>query len=127
MKPSIAILILTISIFWLPNISAQTSVSNNFDVLASVDDNLLDLDKDDWTFFKGEDLNTFFIDFEKIKSNLNEISVKDAKGTVVFSDELWNLPVDTIYELDFQTYDKGTYTIEITTFTESIERKIEVE
>ncbi len=126
MKPSIIVLILTISFFWLPNLTAQTS-SNNFEVLASIDENLIDLKSDDWTFFKGEDVNTFFIDFEKIKSNLNEIKVTDSKGTEVFKDELWNLPVDTIYELDFQTYEKGTYTIEITTFTESVERKVEVE
>lgn len=127
MKPSIIVLILSISIFWLPSISAQTSVSNNFEVLASIDENLIDLGADDWTFFKGEDANTFFIDFEKIKSNLNEIKVTDAKGTITFEDELWNLPVDTIYELDFHTFAKGTYTIEITTFTDSIERKVEVE
>ncbi len=126
MKPSIIVLILTISFFWLPNLTAQTS-SNNFEVLASIDENLIDLKADDWTFFKGEDVNTFFIDFEKIKSNLNEIKVTDSQGSEVFKDELWNLPVDTIYELDFQTYEKGTYTIEITTFTESVERKIEVE
>ncbi len=126
MKPSIIVLILTISFFWLPNLTAQTS-SNNFEVLASIDENLIDLKADDWTFFKGEDINTFFIDFEKIKSNLNEIKVTDSQGSEVFKDELWNLPVDTIYELDFQTYEKGTYTIEITTFTESVERKIEVE
>lgn len=128
MRPTIIVLILTISFFWLPStsISAQTS-TNNFEALATVNENLIDLEADDWTFFAGEDANTFFIDFEKIKSNLNEIKVRDSKGTEVFQDELWNLPVDTIYELDFQTFEKGTYTIEITTFTESIERKVEVE
>jgi len=107
MRSSLIVLILTISFFSFSNISAQTAVSKNFEVLASVDENLIDLGADDWTFFKGEDLNTFFIDFEKIKSNLNEIKVRDSKGTEVFKDELWNLPVDTIYELDFQTYEKG--------------------
>ena len=117
---------LTISILWLPTINAQTSF-NQSDALASIEGNLLNLEADDWTFFQGEDGNTFFIDFEKIKSNLNEIEVSNKAGEVVFKDELWNLPVDTIYELDFSDFEKGDYSVKITTFTEEIEKTLSVE
>ena len=126
MKPFATIVfLLTISILWLPTINAQTSF-NQSDVLASVEGNLLNLEADDWTFFEGEDGETFFIDFERIKSNLNEIEVSDKSGKVIFKDELWNLPVDTIYELDFSDFEKGDYAVKIKTFTEEIEKTLTV-
>lgn len=115
-----------ISFFWLPTIEAQTSF-NQSDDLTSVKGNLLNLESDDWTFLEGENGNTFFIDFEKIQSNLNEIKVMNKNGEIVFEDELWNLPIDTIYELDFTKFDKGDYTVKINTFTEEINKIITVE
>ena len=126
MKPFATIVtILTISLFWLPTIEAQTSF-NQSDDLESVTGNLLNLEADDWTFLEGENGNTFFIDFEKIKSNLNEIKVMNQNGETVFEDELWNLPVDTIYELDFTDFKKGKYAVKITTFTEEINKTITI-
>ncbi len=126
MKPFATIVFfLTISILWLPTINAQTSY-NQSDALASVEGNLLNLEADDWTFFEGENGNTFFIDFERIKSNLNEIEVLNKSGEVVFKDELWNLPVDTIYELDFSGFEKGDYAVKITSFTEKFEKTLTV-
>ena len=98
MKPFATIVtILTISLFWLPTIEAQTSF-NQSDDLESVTGNLLNLEADDWTFLEGENGNTFFIDFEKIKSNLNEIKVMNQNGETVFEDELWNLSLIHISE-----------------------------
>lgn len=109
----------------LPTTNAQTSV-NKFETLASVEGNLLNLASDDWTIFTGEETNTYYLDFDKISANLKEISVVSTSGEVIFKDELWNLPVDTIYELDMQEYEKGTYEIQIKTFKEEIKKSINV-
>lgn len=125
MKPvAIVTLLLFFGAF---QVNGQTSVSNDFEGLASVEKNLLDLNSNDWIFYSGEDDNIMFIDFEKINANLKEVAVRNQNKEVVFEDELWSLPVDSIYELDLSKYPKGFYQVKIKTFTDSIVKNVKVD
>ena len=81
----------------------------------------------DWSFYTDNENHMLYIDFEKIDVNLSSVSVKDADNKVVFKDEnLWQLPVNTIYEVDFANRPKGTYTIELRTFTTILKKIVTI-
>ena len=125
MKPvAIVFLLIFIGAF---QVNGQTSVSKNFDGLASVNENLLELNSKDWIFYSGEDDNIMFIDFEKINANLKAVTIRNQEKEVVFEDELWSLPVDSIYELDLSKYPKGFYQVKIKTFTDSVVKNVKVD
>ena len=97
--------------------------------LLSVKDNLPKIisfkesGKTDWTIYCDHDNRVIYIDFEKINSNLSTVIVKDHDGKILFKDEnLWQLPVNTIYEIDCDRYNKGEYTLELKSFTASIKK-----
>ena len=81
---------------------------------------------DNWAMYADEDNHKYYIDFQKINVNLNDIHVKNEAGKEIFKDVLYTLPVDTIYELDFSSYAKGTYDVELRTFTQTLKRKITI-
>ena len=70
-----------------------------------------------WSFFSDEESDFCYIDFESINVNLNEIVVKDQKGTIVFKEAVNGLPVDSIYELDCSQFPIGVYSIELHSYT----------
>ena len=76
---------------------------------------------------KIEHANKIYIDFEKINTNLNVVAVKNSNGQIVFKDDnLWQLPVNTIYEIDCKKFTSGDYTLELKSFTTSCARTIHV-
>lgn len=81
---------------------------------------------DDWTLFADEENKLFYIDFETLKVNVRDVLVKDEQGDLVWKDNVFNLPVNTIYELDFSRFQAGTYEIELRTFTGVIRKKVEI-
>lgn len=72
---------------------------------------------ENWSFFVDEEQQKYYIDFESINVNLNDILVKNGSGQVVFQEDVYNLPVNTIYELDMQSYPKGKYIVELRSYT----------
>ena len=84
-------------------------------------------DKQDWSIFTDKQNNMVYVDFEKINVNLSGVNVRDNQGQIIFKDEgIWQLPVNTIYELDMSKYPKGEYTVELKTFTTALKKKITV-
>jgi hypothetical protein len=81
---------------------------------------------DDWTLFTDEDNKLFYIDFETLKVNVSDVLVKNEKGDLVWKDHVFNLPVNTIYELDFSRFQAGTYEIELRTFSGAIRKKVAI-
>ena len=81
----------------------------------------------DWSFYTDNENQVLYIDFEKIDVNLSSVSVKDADNKLIFKDEnLWLLPVNTIYEVDFSNKPKGQYTVELRTFTATLKKVITI-
>ncbi|MEL6636118.1 MAG: hypothetical protein AAFW73_16475 [Bacteroidota bacterium] len=85
---------------------------------------LLDLSSTDWSFYIDEEQEIYYIDFEKINVNLNDLKVINADGEVVLEDQLYELPVNTIYELDLSELPEGTYEVALRTFTGVISKEI---
>lgn len=79
---------------------------------------------EDWTLYADEENKLYYIDFENLKVNLSDIVVKNVNGEVLMKDNVFDLPVNTIYELDFSAYKPGTYEIELRSFTNVIRKKL---
>lgn len=92
---------------------AQTSLSSS--------------NKEEFSFFKDETSNFYYIDFESIDVNLNEIMVKDEQGNVLLEETVNNLPVDTIYELDCSQFQNGEYIIELHSYTTILRKPFSLE
>ena len=80
----------------------------------------------EWSFYSNDEARTYFIDFEKINVNLSDVIVKDEHGEILIKDNVYQLPVDTIYEVDFSPFGAGIYSIELRTFTGTIEQQINI-
>lgn len=125
-------LILTVAFFAIAMVvvTAQTkvvSIATDKVTVDNSDEDLPQLEGENWTFYHDKDHKVYYIDFETINVNLNELKIKDSNGDVVFHEELWNLPVNTIYELDFSKFKPGNYQVELRTFTGYIKKDVLVE
>lgn len=81
---------------------------------------------DTWTYFVDEDSQTYYIDFETINVNLSDVIVRNAQGFEVMRDDVLDLPVNTIYELDFSRLASGTYQIELRSFSGVMRKEVVV-
>ncbi len=77
----------------------------------------------DWSIYADQESNTYFIDFEQLALNVNTVVVKSTDGQVMWQEDVFDLPVNSIYELDFSGFSAGEYFIELEAFTGVI-RKI---
>ncbi|MEM1324979.1 MAG: DUF3244 domain-containing protein [Bacteroidota bacterium] len=76
------------------------------------------------SFLVDGEKNVYFIDFQDITINLNAIVIKDENGKVVWEDKVFDLPVDTIYELNLSAFQKGRYQVELQSFSKVIQKSI---
>lgn len=122
------VLLVTLLFFIGSNVMiAQTNLTSNLEenLLAS-NTELLNLNDTDWSFYSDEENQLYYIDFETIQVNLSEVVVKNPQGEILFKDDVYDLPVNTIYELDFSPYGSGNYKVELRSFTKIIEKKINI-
>lgn len=110
--------------------SAQTAALNPettfTTTIAPTESTQLFSSTDDWTLFADEENKLYYIDFETLTFNVSDVIVKDAAGKEVFKDKVFDLPVDTIYELDFSKFKAGNYDIELRTFTEVVKKSVTI-
>jgi hypothetical protein len=76
------------------------------------------------SFLADGEENIYFIDFQNLNVNLNAIVVKDQEGKIVWEDKVFDLPVDTIYELNLSAFHKGNYRVELQSFSKVIQKSI---
>ena len=113
-------LLAVLGFFISGNLFAQTSVSSNeFTPKAAIAGS-------SETFYEDAENKLLYIDFETVNVNLSDIKVKNADGEIVLEDELWSLPVNTIYEVDYKEFAAGTYEIELRSFTGVLRKTVEV-
>lgn len=67
-----------------------------------------------------------FIDFMEIDGYAKQLVVKNENDEVIALEPLWDLPENTLYELDYNAYPKGNYTIVVNTFSKALIKAIEV-
>jgi len=84
-----------------------------------------ELNINDWSIYADQESSTYFIDFEQLAVNVNKIMVKNTDGQVLWQEDVFDLPVNSIYELDFSSFNAGHYVIELEAFT-GIIRKVVV-
>lgn len=108
----------------LYTLNAQTASLTPSLVKADV---LTEKTANDWSVYADAENKLYYIDFQAINVNLNDIIVKNEAGAVVYKDHVLDLPVDVIYELDLSSYPVGTYSIELRSFTSIIKKEVEVE
>ena len=103
--------------------SASSIVSPSFDM---DEIEVTSFSNSDWTFYLDAESKTYYIDFETISVNLNDVKVYNEKGEVVKEDKLWDLPVNTIYELDLGDVEPGNYKVELRTYTGKITKEVTI-
>ncbi|MEY3050744.1 MAG: hypothetical protein RLY31_529 [Bacteroidota bacterium] len=87
-------------------------------------DELLEINGSSWTFYLDSAERKCYIDFETISVNLDEIEVKDATGNRIHAAQVWNLPVDTIYEVDMKGWKPGRYFVSLHSITGVIRKEL---
>ena len=107
--------------------SVGIAQSSSFETAtASTSAGLLELNNDNWAFYADEENSVYYIDFESLSVNLSDISVRRKDGDVVFKEDVFELPVNTIYEIDFKQFGTGQYDIELRSFTGVIRRSVSI-
>lgn len=105
---------------------AQSSTFGNATASTIANAGLLELNNDNWAFYADEENKVYYIDFESLSVNLSDIVVRRQGGEVVFREDVFELPVNTIYEIDFSQYGKGNYDIELRSFTGLIRQSVSI-
>ncbi|MEN0003967.1 MAG: DUF3244 domain-containing protein [Bacteroidota bacterium] len=100
--------------------SASTTTSLDSDL------QLKELTNQNWSVYADEDNQLFYIDFQNLTINISDVVVKDDAGKVILKDDVFDLPVDTIYEIDLSDQHSGKYQIELRSFTGIIRKTVSV-
>ncbi|MBK9012729.1 MAG: hypothetical protein IPM82_00815 [Saprospiraceae bacterium] len=124
MQPKFYFLSVFFAVLTTGMISAQSSVSLDSKKASKFDPSQFSLGSDEWTFYLDKENKVYYIDFESISVNLSDIKVYNQAGELVKSDKLWDLPVNTIYELSIEDLKPGNYKIELRSYTGVIEKEI---
>lgn len=92
----------------------------------AADFSIVSLDNADWSFYADDDNRTFYVDFEKISVNLSDVVIKNTNGEIIFKEDVLDLPVNAIYELNFEEFGRGDYVVELRSFTKIIQKDISI-
>lgn len=113
---------------YFAGMAQSSSAYNPSSVTASIssEKSLLDLDDSNWSLYADEENRLYYIDFESLSINLSTIVVRRQDGEIVLSDDVFDLPVNTIYEIDFNQYGSGDYTVELRSFTGVLRRNVAI-
>jgi hypothetical protein len=107
----------------LGQVSAQSSVEESFTGLPVITESLLHLNNSQWSYAHDDSDATYYLDFQLINVNLQNLVVRNEVGLIVYSEDVTDLPVDAIYEIDLGQFGKGSYEIELQTFTDKTIKK----
>lgn len=78
--------------------------------------------ENNWSFHKEG--NSLYIDFEILGGKMKSIAlISDQKEVVHEDNHLFDLPFNTIYEVDLEKLKRGSYFVELHTFSHKIIRK----
>ncbi len=105
-------------------IVAQTSSLTDNSNSENINTEIPTFEGDNWTFYLDSQNKVYYIDFETISVNLSDVKVLDERGDTVLKDELWNLPVNTIYELNMADLQPGKYKVELRSYTGLITKNV---
>lgn len=82
----------------------------------------------DWSFYEDEENKLYLIDLETIPHNIQDIVVLNSYNKeIIWEESVFDLPVNSIYELDYSKYPKGKYQIELRSISGILKKEIEIE
>ena len=110
-------------------LSAQPPTASTNNTLASTDavdwanfEN--ELNKDNWSFHTNKENKLLYIDFETLGGKMSRLVLKSAQEQVVVEDNhLFDLPVNTIYEVNLENLERGSYFVELYTYDHQVIKK----
>lgn len=70
----------------------------------------------DFPLFKDSDYKVLYVDFELITANIKTLRIVQSNGEIIFKDDVSKSKVDAIYEIDYSSYENGTYRLELFAF-----------
>lgn len=111
-----------VTFLFLTDLSAQMTAKSP---LAGASASSPELAFNDWSIYADQESNTYFIDFEQLALNVNKVVVKSTSGQVMWQEDVFDLPVNSIYELDFSNFSAGEYFIELEAFTGVIRKVVQ--
>ena len=87
---------------------------------------LKEITDEKWSLYADEENQIYYIDFENLTINLSNIIVKNGEGEVIFKEDVFDLPVNSIYEIDYANFESGEYQLELRSFTGIIRKTISI-
>lgn len=115
-------LFVLITVFFALNTTAQTaSLEENTNLSNFTTSNESEV------FFFDTEGSICFIDFANFNVNINSVTLINDKGQEVFSEEVWDLPVNTIYELSTKDFKSGTYQLVLNSYKGNMSKDIQIQ
>ena len=91
---------------------------------ANFENELNKLSDEDWSFHTNQESKLLYIDFESLGGKMARLQVKSSEKTVVIEDNrLFDLPVNTIYEVNLEKLKRGSYFVELYTYDDKLIRE----
>lgn len=106
-------------------LSAQTSVSTTPDL--NFDPIELREVSGDWEIFVDDENKSYYIDFQDVDHNLDEVVVLNTEEEIVYRMNVADLPTNSIYEISYRDFPSGVYTVELRSLTRVMRREVEVD
>lgn len=123
-----SLLVMFITTFSCTSIFSQSSSTQaNANPTINWDNFELELDNldTDWTFHTDQENRVLYIDFEALGGNMSKLVMVDKQDEiVVMDDHLFDLPINTIYEIDLAKLSRGSYSLELHTYNSIIKEEI---
>lgn len=83
-----------------------------------------ELNKEDWSFHTNKENKLLYIDFETLGGKMSRLVLKSAQEKVVVEDNhLFDLPINTIYEVNLENLERGSYFVELYTYDHQVIKK----
>lgn len=100
---------------------SNTSISPSEIDWANFENELAKEENPNWTFHTDQDSRLLYIDFETLGKKMNRLVLKSAQKTVLIEDNrLFELPINTIYEVNLEKLERGSYFVELFTHDEQV-------
>lgn len=115
---------LLLASFFCTNVSAQITFAGeeSNDLLTMIAPNVTDIDG---VFFMDPESKVCFIDFAMLDGYAKHLVVRNGDEIIV-DERVWELPTNTIYELDYANYSQGNYLVELHTYSKVVQKRISV-
>jgi hypothetical protein len=103
--------------------SPQTISSDVID-WANFENEMAKMGEEDWSFHTDQESKLLYIDFESLGSKMHRMVLMCQEKKVLMEDNnLFDLPINTIYEVNLEKLERGSYFVELYTYDEKIIRE----